>query len=193
MSLGFARIVLLRHGQSTFNAVWEATGADPGERDAPLTALGVEQVRQMAARVAELSPELVVTSPATRALQTTMLLLESAAWRPRLIVEALVRDRFAGDSCDYGRAPTDLAGAFPAFDFSGLTETWWHPSEDVPGAAIESREAFAARVAKLSAWLTQRPERTVLVVGHEGTFRYLAGVRLANAELMEWDRSAVMP
>jgi broad specificity phosphatase PhoE len=181
------RIFLLRHGQSTFNASWDRTGRDPGHVDARLTALGHEQVREIAPGVRDLGVQLVVTSPATRCLETTLGLFEAPSARPAILVEPVVRDRFAGDSCDLGRSRADLERDFPALDFGRLEPDWWLPGRETGYPLTETREAFARRVAVLGAWLRARSEGTILVVGHDGTFRILSGVRMANCQLKEWD------
>lgn len=183
------RIFLLRHAQSTFNVSFDRTGVDPGHIDARLTDLGHEQVRAIAARVHALELDLIVTSPATRALETTVGLVRGVPSHPPILVEALVRDRFTGDSCDYGRPPGEPAAEFPALQFEHIVERWWAPDRGVAGddSAVESRERFAERIADLRLWLLSRDERSMLLVGHDGTFRVLTGVRMVNYELLEWD------
>lgn len=65
-----SRIFLIRHGQSTFNALYEIDGVDPMHFDARLSALGLEQVEQAREAAAALGVDLVVVSPLTRAIQT---------------------------------------------------------------------------------------------------------------------------
>ena len=68
------RIVCIRHGESTFNAAHRATGRDPGHLDARLTERGQAQARAARERLAQIPFELVVTSPLTRAIQTSAIL-----------------------------------------------------------------------------------------------------------------------
>ncbi len=63
---------LIRHGQSTFNAIYAETGLDPFEEDARLTELGHRQVSATRATLAERNYDLVITSPLTRAIETTL-------------------------------------------------------------------------------------------------------------------------
>jgi len=72
-------IILIRHGQSEFNVVYETDGSDPMIRDAPLTALGQAQDRQVREEVANLNIQLVITSPLTRAIQTALGLFNGIA------------------------------------------------------------------------------------------------------------------
>ena len=115
----------IRHGQSTFNAHWAETGLDPMQPDAPLTELGH---RLGAERAPELRPyayELVVTSPLTRAIQTTLGLFGDLPSAPTIRVECLHREHL-GNSCDQGRPPALLRREFPHLSFDHLEEVWWH-------------------------------------------------------------------
>ena len=68
-----ATVILIRHGQSTFNAHFEATGTDPGHVDARLTDTGHRQAAEARAKIAAFPrPDLVISTPLTRALQTTL-------------------------------------------------------------------------------------------------------------------------
>ena len=63
---------LIRHGESTFNAAYQETGADPIDFDAPLSPTGHRQVALRRAAFDALAVELVVTSPLTRAIETAL-------------------------------------------------------------------------------------------------------------------------
>jgi phosphohistidine phosphatase len=69
------RIVLLRHGIAVDRQDWE----DQPELARPLTPKGIRRTRQAALglRAVGVRPELVLTSPATRALQTAKLALHA--------------------------------------------------------------------------------------------------------------------
>jgi 2,3-bisphosphoglycerate-dependent phosphoglycerate mutase len=70
-----AQLLLLRHGQSTYNRDKRFTGWD----DPPLSAAGVEEAQLAGALLAErgLAPDLVFTSVLRRALKTAWLALEA--------------------------------------------------------------------------------------------------------------------
>jgi broad specificity phosphatase PhoE len=176
-------ILCIRHGESTFNAAWRAAAADPLHFDAPLSPVGVEQVRQARRALEHLPVELVVTSPLTRALQTTAGLFDGHRHSPRIVVHALMRERVE-NSCDVGRSPAELAVDFPALDLAHLDEDWWHVDgvPDMRGICIEPVASVAARALKFKSYLRTRPERCIAVVGH-GTFLFhLTGRTLANCE-----------
>ncbi|KQP61713.1 histidine phosphatase family protein [Methylobacterium sp. Leaf108] len=182
------RIVCIRHGESTFNAAHRATGRDPGHIDAPLTTRGLSQVAAARRALRDVPFEVVVTSPLTRAIQTTVGLFAEHPARPEILVEVLHRE-CQESSCDVGRAASLIAAEFPDIRVDHLPETWWyaegepHPS----GFHIEPRTVFDARVAAFRDWLAARPERTIAVVGHGTFFFHLTGVWLDNCETVELD------
>ena len=180
-------IHFIRHAQSMHNArVLEVPDEDiarrdPSLRDAPLTALGLRQAQGLAAEVTQLREiELVITSPLTRAIQTT---LNAFADHPaRRIVEH--RHREHQDSfCDIGRAPEHLAADFPMLRFDHLDNPWWQEAPEHDGPYLrEPLEELARRVEVFVDWLQARPEQTIAVVGHGTFLRTLTGKVFANAE-----------
>lgn len=179
-------IHLIRHGQSTFNAAFDETRTDPLHFDARLTPLGHTQVAAARKLVDGEDYELVVTSPFTRAIETTLGLF-AAAPKP-ILVEALHRE-FLASSCDVGRSPRDLAREFPALAFDHLDDPWWHDCEekDAFGIPLEPEAICRARLADFRVWLADRKERRIAVIGHGTFFFHLTGVRLANCELLRWE------
>lgn len=179
-----AQVFLIRHGQSTFNEAFEATGIDPLHFDAPLTALGHRQVAAARAHAQGLEPDLVVVSPLTRAVETGLGLFHPE--KAPIIVSPLHRERL-GNSCDVGRPPHELSLQFPVLAFDHLDACWWHDGEkDHRGVAVEPDDVFIARVAAFTRWLSARPEPRIAVVGH-GTFLHrMTGRHFANCEICAW-------
>ena len=179
----------IRHGQSTFNAHWEqGGGVDPLHFDAVLSDLGQQQVKAAAAAVRDVPYELVVTSPLTRAIQTTLGLFADHPAAPKIQVECLHRERL-DSSCDVGRSPALLRSEFPALTFDHLEEVWWHRDgePDERGIVVEPDAVLTDRVQFFRNWLLERPERVIAVVGH-GTFFYrLTGRQLQNCEIVALD------
>lgn len=180
-----ATIFLIRHGQSTFNAHHDATGEDIGHVDAELTELGHRQAAEARVRMAALGrPDLVISSPLTRALQTTLGIFGEAG----VPVEVTCRHREQLDhTCDIGRPPSVLAAAFPGLRFDHLDDPWWHSGpHDHRGLPVEPADLFAERVRGFAAWLAAHPSASVAVVGHGMFFRHLAGRPFANCEIVQW-------
>jgi broad specificity phosphatase PhoE len=177
-------IFLIRHGQSTHNEVWEATGTDPLHFDAPLSELGKRQVEAAQSAARGLEVELVVTSPLTRAIQTAVGLFGNEV---PLLITPIHRERLA-NGCDVGRPPAMLTADFPTLKFDHLEDCWWYDSteRDARGFAIEPLEALAERVQSFQAWLPSLPQRKVAIVGHGAFFRHMTGTMFDNCAIMEW-------
>jgi broad specificity phosphatase PhoE len=164
-------VLCIRHGESTFNAAWRTCSVDPLHFDAPLSPAGVEQVRAARRVLADVPVDLVITSPLTRALQTTTGLFDRHRRRPPILVHPLMRERVE-NSCDVGRPPAQLAIDFPAIDVAHLDDVWWHDdgAPDERGICIEPVSSVAARAAQFRAYLRKRPERCIAIVGHARSF-----------------------
>ena len=120
-------MILLRHGQSEFNVVFDRTREDPGVRDAPITLEGERQARAAAQQLAGEKLDLLIVSPYTRALRTADVIRRANGLEVR--VEPLVRER-AAFSCDIGTPASSLAIRWPEFDFSHIDEMWWPDVEE---------------------------------------------------------------
>jgi glucosyl-3-phosphoglycerate phosphatase len=171
-------MILLRHGQSEFNLHFTATRRDPGIEDARLTECGHHQAEQ-AARTLALEPiTRIIASPYTRALQTA----EPLARRLGLGVEILpiVRERF-GLACDVGSPRSRLALAWPAHDFSGITEKWWPEAHETPASVTARALEFRLLMRTEPGW------RETLVVSHWGFILCLTGHNIGNGEIIRCD------
>ena len=178
----------IRHGQSTFNAQYDLEPRDPLHFDAALSDLGHRQVAEASAQVRDVSYDLIVTSPLTRAIQTTLGLFGNHPAASRIRVEGLHRERLE-NSCDVGRAPTLLSQEFPGLAFDHLEDVWWHKDGDPDerGFVVEPVPVLEARVARFRQWLAARPERRIAVIGHHTFFLHLTGQRLRNCEIVALD------
>ena len=187
-------VYCIRHGESTFNAAYRATGVDPLHPDAPLTEEGHRQVLEARERLRDIAFDLVVTSPLTRALQTTTGLFSDHPAQPAVLVEALHREH-GGSSCDIGRAPALLTAEFPHFALDHLPDIWWHQEgePDPNGLCYEPIERLQERVEAFRGWLRARPERTIAVVGHGTFFYHLTGEWLANCQVKPLDLDPPAP
>jgi broad specificity phosphatase PhoE len=71
---GFKTVYFVRHGESTANVRQETdpydSATNPVYRDAPLTAYGVKQAKELDSITKTWNIELLVASPLTRALMT---------------------------------------------------------------------------------------------------------------------------
>ncbi len=162
-------ILLLRHGQST----WNAEGRWQGQSDPPLSDLGRDQAEEAAAKLADVGITAVVTSDLDRARTTG-----------RILADAL---RLAPPSEDRGLREYDVG------DWEGLTRPeieagWPHQLADwregrllaTPGG--ETRSAFLQRVMAALRRVAAAGDlgETAVVVTHGGVIR--AAEQVTGAE-----------
>jgi glucosyl-3-phosphoglycerate phosphatase len=180
-------IILIRHGQSTFNAHYEATGNDPGHIDARLTEKGETQAKAAGDALAHDEIDHVILSPLTRAIQTG---LHIFGHRPVTFeVTCKHRERLES-SCDVGRSPHDLKADFPHLDFAHLNDPWWHHEPNTQGAfATEPHHLFQDRVTRFQNWIAAHPAKRVAVIGHGTFFYHLTGHWMQNCEILHWSPS----
>ncbi len=146
------RIVLVRHGQST----WNADGRWQGQADPPLSPLG--QAQAQAAAEACPAVDVVVASDLVRAQHTAGIIAGERSFGP-VHAEPRLRETFTGEWT--GLTRDEIEEAWPG---------WLAADRRPPG--FESWEAVAHRAT--SALLdihAAHPNRTVLVVAHGGVIR----------------------
>jgi probable phosphoglycerate mutase len=147
-------VLLVRHGQST----WNADGRWQGQADPPLSRLGEEQARVGASAVAALAPIRVVSSDLVRARRTAELLAPAGC---TVEAHAAWRERTAGEWEGLTRAEIDAR--FPG---------WIEAHRSPPG--FETDEPLLARARPaLEALVRAHPEDVVVVVTHGGVIRTL--------------------
>ena len=171
-------MILLRHGQSTFNAVFSVTRIDPGIPDPPLTEEGRRQAEAAARALGAYGLKRLLVSPYTRTLQTAQIIAE--ALHLPIVIEPLVRERrhFA---CDVGTVRAELAKAWPHLDFAELTERWWPDDEEHEPLMLERCRLFRERMAQVDDW------RATGVISHWAFIRGLTGRALPNAAMLVFD------
>jgi broad specificity phosphatase PhoE len=161
-------LLLARHAFAGSNRDRVASCAVPGEG---LTAEGVEQARLLKSRLAGEEIALGVASELARTQETLELLLAERA-TPRLVIGDLNEIGFGS----FADGPLDEYRAWAASH---------SPAEPAPGDG-ESRATAAARYAQGLRRLLERPEGTVLHIGHALAVRYVtdAASGLVPASLM---------
>lgn len=152
------RLILVRHGESE----WNALGRVQGQADPPLSEVGRAEARRLAPLVTALAPELVVTSDLRRAAETGALVSGmTSTTDPRW------RECAMGDWT--GRSAQELYA-----DPSGRFEAWREGHADPPGG--ETWEAVCDRVADAARALRSSGAARVLVVTHGGPVRAACAV-----------------
>jgi glucosyl-3-phosphoglycerate phosphatase len=166
------RLVMLRHGQTEFNA----GNRMQGQLDTELSDLGRDQAVAAAEVLAKRQPLLIVSSDLRRALDTA----ESLGERSGLPVEvdARLRETHLGDW--QGLTHIEVDAAAPGARIAWRNDATWAPHGG------ESRVDVAARglplvkelVSDQREWGTDEPERPVVLVAHGGLIAALTAALL---------------
>jgi broad specificity phosphatase PhoE len=171
-------MLLIRHGQSEFNVVFNVTRVDPGIRDPRLTEEGRAQARAAAAALHGEGLTRLIASPNTRALETASIVAGILA--VPIEVTPLVGER-AAFACDVGTPGADLCASWPALKLDHLADTWWPTLEESETALHQRCAAFRREIADAPDW------RTVAVVSHWGFIRALTGITVGNGAVLRID------
>jgi broad specificity phosphatase PhoE len=165
------RFVLIRHGEST----WNAAGRWQGQGDPPLSRRGREQVVRLAAELADEGIERIVASDLARASETAAILGDALGLAP----ERDERLRELDVGCWTGLTRGEIEGRDRArlehFERGGL---------EARAGGGECRREIADRVRSSVGEIAEgHSGRCVAIVAHLGVMRaLLAGTELANAE-----------
>lgn len=164
-----ARILLVRHGQST----WNAEGRWQGTEDPPLSQLGVRQARHAAETLGTF--DLIASSTLERAFVTASLIADRLGVGP-VITDVDLRERYAGGF--QGLTRDEIEERWPGWLADGRRPDDYESNESV----IERASTALARIADQVG-----DDGTALVVTHGGviyTLEDAAGAsrdgRLAN-------------
>ncbi|MDO5730330.1 histidine phosphatase family protein [Corynebacterium sphenisci] len=159
------RLLLLRHGQTTYNA----TRRMQGQLDTALSAAGRRQAAEVGAHLGRAHPDItrILSSDLSRARETAEAV--SAAVGVPVATDPRLRETRLG--AWQGRTHADIDAEFP-----GLRARWRHdPTWAPPGG--ETRVEVAARmravVDELLAGYPDWPGNTVLLVAHGGAIAAL--------------------
>lgn len=150
-----AHLLVVRHGQST----WNAEGRWQGTEDPPLSTLGVRQARHAARYLGTF--DAIVASTLQRAATTASIIAEELGLGP-VRTDPDLRERHAGAL--QGLTGAEIAERFPDHPENRAGTPGWEPDEEV----VERAVAALARVA-----VEVGPGGTALVVSHGGVITQL--------------------
>jgi broad specificity phosphatase PhoE len=164
--LAVTRILVVRHGQSE----WNAQGRWQGQENPPLTDLGRQQARDAARAVGAV--DAIYASPLDRAATTAHLIAEATGVGPVVVVEGLM-ERHAG--AWQGMTRDEIEEAFPGYLAEARRPPGWEDDDEVEARVLDALGSIA----------DAHPEGHVLAVAHAGVI--FAIERLLGAE---WERLA---
>jgi broad specificity phosphatase PhoE len=154
MALPRTRVLIVRHGQST----WNADGRWQGQADPPLSALGEAQARAAVEGLPDL--DVVVASDLARARQTAEI-IAAARGVDDVQLDERLRERDSGDWTGFTREEIELA-------WPGWLDAGRLPDNFEPWERVAERATAAVRSAHEAS-----PGATMLVVAHGGVVRSL--------------------
>lgn len=159
-----ARILLLRHGQST----WNADGRWQGQEDPPLSTIGVRQAR--AATQSLGSFDVVAASPLERAFTTATIIVNELGIGPVVTDPDLV-ERHAGGF--QGLTRPEIEERYPGYLADRRRPDDWEPDEAVASRAVGALARIAAQAGGGG---------SALVVSHGGVIHCLEDLVGATRE-----------
>jgi broad specificity phosphatase PhoE len=173
------RLVMLRHGQTDFNA----GNRMQGQLDTELTELGRAQAVAAAEVLGKRQPLMIVSSDLRRAYDTAVALSERTGLPVR--VDARLRETHLGDWQGLTHAEVD-AGAPGARQAWRDDATWAPPGgENRVDVAERSVPVIAELVADQPEWGADEPDRPVALVAHGGLIAALAAA-LLGLPVLNW-------
>ncbi|HEU4360232.1 MAG TPA: glucosyl-3-phosphoglycerate phosphatase [Mycobacterium sp.] len=167
------RLVLLRHGQSEFNA----DSRMQGQLDSALSELGHTQTGVVAEVLSKRQPRLIVSSDLHRAYDTAVKLGERTGLAVR--VDARLRETHLGDW--QGLTHEQIDAAAPGARLAWREDATWapHGGESRVDVAARSVPLVAELVAREPEWgVRDEPDRPVVLVAHGGLIAALTAVLL---------------
>ena len=166
------RLVMLRHGQTEFNA----GSRMQGQLDTDLTDLGRAQAVAAAEVLAKRQPLAIVSSDLRRAHETAMSLGERCGMPVQ--VDTRLRETHLGDW--QGLTHSQVDDIAPGARLAWRDDARWapHGGESRVDVADRSRPLVAELVAGEPEWGADEPERPVVLVAHGGLIAALTAALL---------------
>ena len=166
------RLVMLRHGQTEFNA----GSRMQGQLDTDLTDLGRAQAVAAAEVLAKRQPLAIVSSDLRRAHETAMSLGERCGMPVQ--VDTRLRETHLGDW--QGLTHSQVDDIAPGARLAWRDDARWapHGGESRIDVADRSRPLVAELVAGEPEWGADEPERPVVLVAHGGMIAALTAALL---------------
>jgi probable phosphoglycerate mutase len=173
------RLVMLRHGQTEFNA----GNRMQGQLDTELSDLGRDQAVAAAEVLAKRQPLLIVSSDLRRALDTAMSLGERSG--QAVEVDPRLRETHLGDW--QGLTHIEVDAAAPGARIAWRNDARWapHGGESRVDVATRGMPMVRELVADQKEWGTDEPERPVVLVAHGGLIAALTAA-LLNLPVDNW-------
>jgi glucosyl-3-phosphoglycerate phosphatase len=166
------RLVMLRHGQTDYNA----TNRMQGQLDTDLSDLGRNQAVAAAEVLAKRQPLLIVSSDLRRALDTAVALGERSGLPVE--VDTRLRETHLGDWQNLNHVEVDAK--WPGARLAWRNDATWAPHGGESRVDVAERGLPLVRelIVDQTEWGTDEPERPVVLVAHGGLIAALTAALL---------------
>ena len=173
------KLVMLRHGQTEFNA----GSRMQGQLDTELSELGRQQAVAVAEVLGKRHPLLIVSSDLRRAYETAVVLAERTA--SPLVVDERLRETHLGNW--QGMTHGDVDAAAPGARVEWRNDATWapHGGESRVDVARRSWPVVAELVESQTDWGADEPDRPVVLVAHGGLIAALTA-KLLGLPVDNW-------
>ena len=165
------RLVLVRHGETDFNA----TGRMQGHLDSHLTQTGLAQARAAVPAVTAFHPNVLLSSDLRRATDTAVMFAEATGLTLR--IDKRLRETRLGEWQGLGLAEVEAG-------WPGDLNIWQNDPEWTPPGG-EARVEVAARAAEVVAELDVECDGTAVLCAHGGLIASLTA-RLLSLPVANW-------
>jgi len=182
-----AVLVLIRHGQST----WNKENRFTGWIDVPLAEEGVEEAKQVAKKIKGIHFDISYTSVLKRAIDTLEIILKENNWHIKIIKNKALNERMYGDL--QGKNKDEIKKIYGEKQF-----LLWRRSYDIAPPNGESLKDTAARVIPFfqkHILKDLKKNKNVLVVAHGNSLRALVMYldKLSPDEVIELNIPTAIP
>jgi broad specificity phosphatase PhoE len=157
------KVFCIRHGKSTHNVDFNERGeiaySDPKHEDANLVPLGIYQATKLSSEWKDKENiELVITSPLSRTMDTTVHILKNTNI-PVIVLDEAREYPLGRHLANKRKNKTTLQCKYPEFNFSNICET-------VEDTGNETFEELKERVYKTKQFIKNRNEKNIALVCH---------------------------
>jgi len=166
------RLVMLRHGQTNYNA----SSRMQGQLDTELSDLGREQAIAAAEVLAKRQPLLIVSSDLGRALDTAVALGDRSG--QSVSIDTRLRETHLGDW--QGMTHLEVDAAAPGARLAWRDDARWAPHGGESRVDVVDRSIPLVKelIAQQPEWGADEPDRPVVLVAHGGLIAALTGALL---------------
>ncbi|KAG8624793.1 hypothetical protein KVT40_007860 [Elsinoe batatas] len=179
-------IILVRHGQAEHNATGNEALLDPS-----LTSEGRSQCLDLRHRIMYEFPlateiEAIISSPATRAIETALLGFDWALLPGQKVEVNDLWQETSDKPCDTCSEVSELKTKFPSVDLAALRDTF--PAKRQASLFAFTKTAVLTRGQMALREIYSRPEKAIVVVSHLGfLMTAVCHRRFANADFRVFD------